>query len=109
MQPQQLQGFTQDMGNTIAAVPGQEQLHWLHRLHTAVDNILCSFTATKIDTSGSPRYKNNQDCKCTIPKQIYFNIKYVDHTEAYMPISARAQCASSSAQAAVGSVACRTP
>ena len=99
----------QDLGNTIAAVPGQEQLHWLHSLHTAVDDILCSFTATKIDTSGNSRNKNNQNYKCIIPKQMYFNIKYVDYTEACMPISARTLCASSSAQAAVGSVACRTP
>ena len=60
--------FTQDLANTIAAVPGQEQLHWLHSLHTAIADILCSLTATKVDTSGGPRSKISLVVRCNIPK-----------------------------------------
>ena len=42
----------QDFGNAIASLPGQEQLQWLHTLHTNVDHVLRGLTATKVDTSG---------------------------------------------------------
>ncbi len=42
----------QDFGNAVASVSGQQQLHWLHILHTSVDDVLRGLSATKVDSSG---------------------------------------------------------
>ena len=43
----------QDYGTAVALVSGQQQLQWLHLLHTSIDTVLRGLRATKVDSSGT--------------------------------------------------------